>query len=480
MPFDVLSRVMRVSRVVVVVAAVVVVGGAVAGYVVTRSPSTSGSAAAAPSPTSSPTPSLTPSAVSRTPVLLRAGDAAPEPSPAAVSRRLAVEAAVAMHGARLIGQVVDASTGKQLWARGAGASAPPASTTKLLTALAALTTLGPRHRLTTSTRRVGDTVYLVGGGDPTLSLNGRPLAAVPYPAPASMAALAHHTAAELGHTRRVHLRLDTSAWSGPRLARGWKPRYVTEGDVTPPSALELNEGRAEADSDEEFAPRAEDPAAEAGAAFADLLRADGVHVVGPVREAATPATARGVAAVRSAQVDQLVQRMLTVSDDDLAEALGRAVAIATGYPPTFAGAAAAVTARAGQLGVSTKGMSLQDTSGLSRLDRVTPRALTAVLRLSTGRDQATLQSMVEGLPVAGSTGTLALRYLEPPTSSAAGVLRAKTGTLKGVNTLSGLVLDRGGRLLAFAFLASNEKSSNLTVPRIDRLAAELQGCGCLG
>jgi D-alanyl-D-alanine carboxypeptidase/D-alanyl-D-alanine-endopeptidase (penicillin-binding protein 4) len=60
------------------------------------------------------------------------------------------------------------------------------------------------------------------------------------------------------------------------------------------------------------------------------------------------------------------------------------------------------------------------------------------------------------------------------------VLRAKTGTLTGVNALSGLVVDRSGRLLAFSFLASDATSPGLTVPAIDRLAARLVRCGCVG
>jgi D-alanyl-D-alanine carboxypeptidase/D-alanyl-D-alanine-endopeptidase (penicillin-binding protein 4) len=293
-----------------------------------------------------------------------------------------------------------------------------------------------------------------------------------------MTALARRTAAAVGHARRLRLRLDTSAWSGPPEAPGWKRSYLAEGDVAPPNALELNEGRI--DPDEASSPRSSDPAAQAGAEFARLLRGDGVHLVGPVQIATAPARSRPVAAVRSARVDQLVQRMLNVSDDDLAEALGREVAIADGYAPTFAGAGSAVTARVAALGVPTDGLALYDTSGLSHLDRVTPRALTAALRIAAGRDRTMLQSVFEGLPVAGFTGTLALRYLDRPTSAAAGVLRAKTGTLTGVNSLAGLVLDRGGRLLAFAFLASHARSPGVTVPRLDRLTTRLQGCGCVG
>jgi D-alanyl-D-alanine carboxypeptidase/D-alanyl-D-alanine-endopeptidase (penicillin-binding protein 4) len=60
------------------------------------------------------------------------------------------------------------------------------------------------------------------------------------------------------------------------------------------------------------------------------------------------------------------------------------------------------------------------------------------------------------------------------------VVRAKTGTLRGVNTLAGLVLDRSGQLLAFAFLAPRAPSPGQTEPALDDLAARLAQCGCTG
>jgi D-alanyl-D-alanine carboxypeptidase/D-alanyl-D-alanine-endopeptidase (penicillin-binding protein 4) len=184
--------------------------------------------------------------------------------------------------------------------------------------------------------------------------------------------------------------------------------------------------------------------------------------------------------VASPPIADLVQRMLTVSDDDLAEALGRAVARNDGLPASFLGAGAAVVKTVATLGVPTAGVSLQDTSGLSHRDRVTPRALVTVLRDAISPTHQRLRSILEGLPVAGLTGTLATRYLTKPTSSAAGVLRAKTGTLTGVNALSGLVVDRSGRLLVFSFLATDAPLPGITVPAIDRLAARLVRCGCVG
>jgi D-alanyl-D-alanine carboxypeptidase/D-alanyl-D-alanine-endopeptidase (penicillin-binding protein 4) len=260
------------------------------------------------------------------------------------------------------------------------------------------------------------------------------------------------------------------------MAAGWRPNYVTEGDITPPSALELDEGRLDPQSP--TASRTTQPAAQAAAAFAGLLHDDGIDVVGAPRPGRAPAGSADLASVSSAPVSQLVQRMLTVSDDDLAEALGRAVALRDHQAPSFAGAARAVTHAVASLGVSTTGVSLRDTSGLSHLDRVPPQTLVELLRAVVPPRHPQLRPLLEGLPVAGLTGTLSDRYLTKPSELAAGVLRAKTGTLTGVNDLAGLVVDRSGRLLLFAFLASHAAAPGLTVPALDRLASRLAQCGC--
>jgi serine-type D-Ala-D-Ala carboxypeptidase/endopeptidase (penicillin-binding protein 4) len=460
----------------VTLAAAIVVTAAVAGgYAVqwhdhSHHPSASGGPTTSPSPTpllSSPPPRV---------AVLGALDAAAVPTTKGVSADLATAAISVTSDAHLVGEVIDADTGASLWSRGAAQPEPPASTTKLLTAAAALAGLGPDYRLATTTRLAGRTVYLVGGGDPTLIRTPSSFVSPDYPQPASLAALARRTAAALGASHSVRLRFDASAWTGPTMARGWKPSYVTEGDIAPPSALELDEGRV--DPHDEFAARTEEPAEQAGAAFADLLSKDGVTVIGAVTAGTAGANSTSLASVQSPPLAELVQRMLTVSDDDLAEALGRALASKDNLPATFSGAAAAVTAGVGSLGVATTGISLQDTSGLSHQDRVSPQTLVGVLRAATSAAHPQLRSLLEGLPIAGLTGTLAQRFADQPASRAAGVLRAKTGTLTGVNTLAGVVVDRSGRLLIFALLTSDAPSPGFTVPALDRLAARLARCGC--
>lgn len=462
---------MRTSRAAALAAAIVLTAGAAAGYAVHRDHHHPLRPVAAASSLG-----LQPTAAPRQPVLPSLDDSVPEPVPAAVATALRKSARAVTLGATLVGEVVDARTGARLWSANSNQPEPPASTTKLLTAAAALTTLGPDHRLTTATRMSGRTVYLVGGGDPTLIRSASSYVSSSYPAFATMSSLAKQTAAALGRRSPISVRLDASAWTGPRLARGWKPSYITEGDLTPPAALELDEGRRTPSVPD--SPRSKAPVAQAGAAFVQLLRRDGVKVTGKPQAATAPATAKVLATVASPTVSELVQRMLTQSDDDLAEALGRAVAIHERRPATFRGAGAAVTRAVADLGVSVTGLQLEDTSGLSHDNRIAPRTLIGILRQAVSDHQPTLRPLLEGLPVAGFTGTLASRYLSAPTDSAAGVLRAKTGTLTGVNALSGLVVDRSGRLLLFAFLASHAALPGITVPALDVLASRLARCGC--
>lgn len=166
--------------------------------------------------------------------------------------------------------------------------------------------------------------------------------------------------------------------------------------------------------------------------------------------------------------------MLTNSDNDIAEALARHTALATGVRADFAGGGAAVRAQLKKLGLPTAGVRIMDGSGLDRQDRITANLLTALLVKAGDPARPGLRPVLTGLPVAGFTGTLADRYAD----GAAGVVRAKTGTLTGVNALAGTVVDQDGRLLAFAFLASGTTDAGAAQAALDRAATALAGCGC--
>lgn len=375
--------------------------------------------------------------------------------------------------------VGDPLTGATVLSSGGDAEVMPASTAKLAVAAAALDRLGPQHRLTTRTALTPEgLVVLVGGGDPTLAgpkATGR--ADPGFPEPARLADLAVRTASGLKTRGLTHVRLgyDDSLFTGPATAPGWKPTYLTEGDVAPVSALEVDEG----EPDPTKPARTNNPAAVAASDFAALLSADGVTVDGPPQRTAAGA-APTLASVESPTVAALVQRMLDRSDNDLAEALARQVALATGRPASFSGGAQAVREVITKLGVQADGFEMVDSSGLSRSDRVRPAALVQLVNVLLSPAHPEFSAALQGLPVAGFSGTLAGRYSTPPALSASGLVRAKTGTLDGVVALAGFTYDASGRVLSFAVVA-NGIANNATLKAeaaLDRVSAGLAGCGC--
>lgn len=405
------------------------------------------------------------------PPVLAGVAAAPLPVPAKLALALRAPAAAAALGPELGGLVADARTGRPLYASRVDVPAPPASTLKLATAVAALSVLGPAATLDTRVvQGPGAQIVLVGGGDPGLASPGF---ARLRPGSAALDGLAAATARRLRRSgvRTVRLGLDATRYPGPVAGPGWKPGYFDHGDVAPVTALMVDEGRVQPDA----APRYADPVAAAGRSFAALLARYGVAVAGLPSPARAPAGAPVLARVSSATVADLIEVMLTVSDNNLAEALGREVAGRLGLPRTFAGEARALPLALAQAGLSAQGIAAYDASGLSVFDRATPRVLVRLLTAIV--DRPVLRAVVPGLPVAGLTGTLADRY-GGPAQAAAGIVRAKTGTLLGVSTLAGLVVDRDGALLAFAFLAPSQAALWQVEPALDALAATLAGCGC--
>ncbi|MBK3632577.1 D-alanyl-D-alanine carboxypeptidase/D-alanyl-D-alanine-endopeptidase [Streptomyces sp. MBT97] len=368
-------------------------------------------------------------------------------------------------GARQTAVVVDVATGKRLYAAGADQALTPASTTKIATAVAALSAMGGEHRFTTRAALEPDTkeLVLVGGGDPTLT------ARAGTGGWADLRTLAARTAAALKKSglTRVTLSYDTTLYAGSRI----HPIGVNP-NLAPVTPLSADEGRTDGSTSGPAA-RVDDPAADATRTFAGFLKSAGITTSAPGPSKATT-RAKTLATVSSPPLSALVERMLTNSDNDIAEALARQTAVATGVRADFAGGGRAVQAQLKKLGLPLTGVRVKDGSGLDRQDRLTANLLTALLVKAGDPDRPELRPVLTGLPVAGFTGTLTSRYTE----GAAGVVRAKTGTLTGVNTLAGTVVDQDGRLLAFALLAADTTDPAAAQAALDRAATALAGCGC--
>lgn len=422
------------------------------------------------------------------PVLAPVGGdpAGPVPTDAGVRAALTPLLADPSLGGAVAVSVVDAVTGRPLFAADADRGATPASTTKITTAVAALAALPADMRLTTRTvmGATPDTVVLVGGGDPTLTaLDGTQYAGQYTPARLDHLATATANALKAAGVTTVKLAYDTSLYTGS------STHPISPNDnIAAVVPLMTDEGRADARKTEVPGARVADPSARAAEQFAQMLAREGIAVTGkpapgtaPTPAAAAQGTAPGarLGAVQSPPVPEFVEQMMTASDNDMAEALIRHVAIAKGKPASFEGGTQAVREVLIGLGVNVGQMDLKDGSGLNKRNMLPPAVLTQTITLAAAPGRPELRPTLTGMPVAGFTGTLKDRFDQRTSLDGAGLVRAKTGSLTGVSTLSGIVRDRDGRLLAFAFLADRVPgSADVARPALDRLAAALAGCGC--
>lgn len=406
-------------------------------------------------------------AAGSTPTAQPSGTPAPMPAPSRVGAVLARAAHAPELGSGLLAEVVDAQTGRLLYAQHPTGRAASASTAKLLTAAALLTVRRVSDRITTTVVAGRDgQIVLVGGGDPTLS--GAKQGATPvYPGAARISDLADQLRRANVDVRSV--RVDDSLFSGRSVSPAWAPEDVPSFYASAITPVLTDGGRA-APGDYS---RSAAPDLAAGRELAAALGRPGL----PVRRGTAPPGSRVLARVKSAPIGTLVEQMLQESDNVIAECLARQVAIAEHRPASFVGAAQAIRSVLRRLGADPGG-GLVDGSGLASRDRLSPAALTSVLRLIAGSTRPALHVVLAALPVGGWSGTLADRYLSGSARRGAGVVRAKTGTLSGVATLAGLVHDASGRLLVFAFLAPGVVSTDDADRALDRLTARLADCGC--
>lgn len=343
----------------------------------------------------------------------------------------------------------------------------PASTIKIVTAMAALDVLGPDKRFTTKvvSAKKGR-LTLVAGGDPFLrSSPSKSVAAWK----ANLDDLVTQATSVLRSqkVKTVKVSFNASLFSGPGYAPSWKKSWDW---YTPRiSSLTVNGGKTGSKA-------YVNPAVSTTKLFIKKLKAKG-FTVSYAGSGAKPAGARTVASVSSAPLSVAVGRMLRVSDNVAAETLARHVARMMHKPGSFTGASAALTSWLKSHKLWKSGMAIDGGSGLSSRTRVFPSVLARAVGLSLA--DRTYSAVVTGLPVAGVSGTLEDRFNDPSEKAGRGVVHAKTGTLKKVAALAGYVTTADGTLLTFAFLATHDGTHNKAAGNwLDRSATVLATCGC--
>lgn len=356
-------------------------------------------------------------------------------------------------------RVIDAETGREVYAHNPDNPQRAASNTKLVVATTALATMGPYKAFTTYALRSanGKDVILQGGGDPLLNRS-------------QIRSLADRTAAKLKRGSRVVVHLDLDLFYLMRRGPGWTPgysNYVLAGV----QALAF------------YGEHAHYPAKDVVRVFINRLRAKGINAaLGRTESASTEA--RVLAKTKGHTVAQSVAVMLSRSESNIAEVLFRQAAVAAGFRGSWNGGIKATKKVMAGLGVSMENVAIYDGSGLSRKDHLTPRFLTEMLRAVKVLQGPRFKAMFAryAMPIAGRTGTLATpygRYDTYPSRCAAGRVQAKTGTLYDAIALSGVAKTVTGRTLLFSMIINSrpsqyEKLSNRRA--LDGLAATITGC----
>jgi serine-type D-Ala-D-Ala carboxypeptidase/endopeptidase (penicillin-binding protein 4) len=425
------------------------------------------------------------------------GPLEPPPPPAsrpqvvATARSLVDAALQTAEGGRISVLVVD-EHGREVVSHEPDTSMLPASTLKVVTAAAILTTLGPRARLTTVVEATapidGDGVLrgelvLLGAGDPVLATEEYGRWVYPARPRTPLEDLADQLVAAGLRRAEGDVVGSVGRFSGPNLPEGWIDRYFSDLDARYSEGLTVDAGLRTIvtypeppvpDDDEPDAPEgvpdgeqadlgpprvlvdhAREPALHAVREFVRLLEERDVEVVGEARVGAPEGTVVGrLASVDSPPLLELLRFAIRRSDNQLTDGLFRLAGRVRTGDGSWERGDRALRQVLDRYGVAHDGAVFADGSGLSREDRVTARLLVDLDRAMLSSRHA--EAWISIMAVMGENGTLERRLAGTP---AQGYFYGKTGTLRDVSGLSGSVLTDAGPHYHLAVLANDGGSS---------------------
>ncbi len=409
---------------------------------------------------------------SETPSASASVSASPSPSPSDVRACSVAELAQDPRLATLSATVLNADTNEVLFDRNGTTPAATASVMKVVTASAALLTLGPNYRI--DTRVYADpaepgTIILVGGGDVTLSRTAAGQQSVYRDAP-KLSTLAVAVKQKMAGTPITKIILDSTLFTGPKWDASWERSEQTEGYMSEVTALQVDGDRSNPAAETSW--RSAKPVANAGKYFKAALgtAATGATVV----EGVMPAGATQIAKVQSQPISKWITHMLQVSDNTQAEALARLVSLDLGFDGSFASINTAFKKALAGTELDASNMTFRDGSGLSDFNSVSPKYI-ADLMVFVQKGEGIFSLVNQSLPVSGESGSLATRF-KGENSDAIGKVHAKTGWIKRGYTLAGFIQAKDGANLTFAVYALGNVTSDAK-QAIDDLVTGFYRCG---
>jgi D-alanyl-D-alanine carboxypeptidase/D-alanyl-D-alanine-endopeptidase (penicillin-binding protein 4) len=218
----------------------------------------------------------------------------------------------------------------------------------------------------------------------------------------------------------------------------------------------------------------DEPAKIAGQRLKRLLEARGVIVEGEVKVRTRkdgeplPEALEEIARLEAPPLIEAVNDVSRDSDNLAAELLLRHIARAQGGDGSEDGLEA-ISLMLEQAGIGRVEVELFDGSGLTPYNRITPAATVKFLTWAAAQPWG--DAFRETLPVGGETGSLARRFRG---TALQGRIFAKTGTVQGVNALSGYMIAASGETLVFSVIANDRPADAPSVlPLIDRMLIEI-------
>lgn len=354
----------------------------------------------------------------------------------------------------------------------------PASTTKTLTAFAAVHTLEMSGTLDTEVylthADTSPTIVLQGHGDMLLGegqndpshINGR----------AGLATLAQNTAQSLRQRGidQVALAVDDSLFGDDNTSTALEQNNDGDAMYTPLSSMAVDGGRmrygltADPDAFTDYSTLSRTTASDAAQTFRSLLTQQGITVTDSSDTSGTEASAR-IAKVSSAPLNEVMAFMLRHSDNTLAELFARLTALKLGLGNSMDADIQAVVQVLRANDIPTDGLHLTSCSGLAAGTRLRIPTLLAVQRSLVGLDDGGAAE-IEGLSVPGLTGTARNRAANDDIK---GLARVKTGSLGGVRALVGNVSREHGGVLLFAVIVNDSSDELAANNAIDDFMAGL-------
>lgn len=354
----------------------------------------------------------------------------------------------------------------------------PASTTKTLTAFAAVHTLEMSGTLDTEVylthADTSPTIVLQGHGDMLLGegqndpshINGR----------AGLATLAQNTAQSLRQRGidQVALAVDDSLFGDDNTSTALEQNNDGNAMYTPLSSMAVDGGRmrygltADPDAFTDYPTLSRTTASDAAQTFRSLLTQQGITVTDSSDTSGIEASAR-IAKVSSAPLNEVMAFMLRHSDNTLAELFARLTALKLGLGNSMDADIQAVVQVLRANDIPTDGLHLTSCSGLAAGTRLRIPTLLAVQRSLVGLDDGGAAE-IEGLSVPGLTGTARNRAASDDIK---GLARVKTGSLGGVRALAGNVSREHGGVLLFAVIVNDSSDELAANNAIDDFMAGL-------